>query len=110
MFVSVRVREGENVHGCVCVCGNPQCAQAPQALQHAVMDVLQTVGGEDQLVDPRGPLKRPLLDVTDTIVTKVTAGGQQTDGWTDRQAKGRERERERENKFKSNPSICSPFT
>lgn len=58
---------------CACVCVYPQRAEATESLQHAVVYVLQSVGGQNQLIDPRGSLKRPLLYVGDTIITQVTA-------------------------------------
>lgn len=35
-----------------CVCVYPQCAEATESLQHAVVDVFQSVGGQNQLIDP----------------------------------------------------------
>lgn len=58
---------------CVCVCVYPQCAEATESLQHAVVYVLQSVGGQNQLIDPRGSFKCPLLYVSDAIITQVTA-------------------------------------
>lgn len=58
---------------CVCVFVHPQCAEATESLQHAVVYVLQSVGGQNQLVDPRGSFKCPLLYVSDAVITQVTA-------------------------------------
>ncbi|KAF3852105.1 hypothetical protein F7725_005460 [Dissostichus mawsoni] len=44
-----------------------QCAEATESLQHAVVYVLQSVGGQDQLIDPGGSFKCPLLYVSDTL-------------------------------------------
>lgn len=55
------------------VCGYPQCAEAAESLQHAVVHVLQSVGGQDQLIDPRSSFKSSLLDVSDAVIAQVTA-------------------------------------
>lgn len=34
------------------MCVYPQCAEATESLQHAVVYVLQSVGGQNQLIDP----------------------------------------------------------
>lgn len=60
----------------MCVCVYPQRAEASEALQHAVMHVLQPVGGQNQLVDPRSSFKRALLYVGDAVVAQVAASGQ----------------------------------
>lgn len=53
----------------------PQCSKAAESLQHAVVHVLQPVGSEDQLIDPRSSFKRSLLDVSDAVITQVAASG-----------------------------------
>ena len=58
----------------MCVCVHPQCAEATESLQHAVVYVLQSVGGQNQLIDPRSSFKCPLLYVSDAVITQVTAG------------------------------------
>lgn len=40
-----------------------------------MMYVLQSVGGQNQLIDPRSSFKRPLLYVSDAIITQVAASG-----------------------------------
>lgn len=54
----------------------PQCTEATQSLQHAVMYVLQFVGGQNQFIDPWGAFKCSLLYISDAVITQVTAGGE----------------------------------
>lgn len=61
------------------VCVYPQSTEAAESLQHAVVHVLQSVGGQDQLIDPRGSFKRSLLDVSDAVIAQVTASGGKTE-------------------------------
>lgn len=63
----------------MCVCVYPQSTEAAESLQHAVVHVLQSVGGQDQLIDPRGSFKRSLLDVSDAVIAQVTASGGKTE-------------------------------
>lgn len=66
---------------CVCVlvrvlvCVYPQCAQATESFQHAVMHIFQSIGGQNELVDPRSSFESALLDVSDAVITQVTCGG-----------------------------------
>lgn len=41
-----------HMHLSVCMCVYPQCAEATESLQHAVVYVFQSVGGQNQLIDP----------------------------------------------------------
>lgn len=61
-----------NTYAYVWVCVYPQCAEATESLQHAVVYVLQSVGGQNQLIDPWSSFKRSLLYVSDTVITQVT--------------------------------------
>lgn len=67
---------GHLIHDNVCV--YPQCTEAAESLQHAVVHVLQSVGGQDQLIDPRSSFKRSLLNVSDAVIAQVTASGGKT--------------------------------
>lgn len=69
------------MHMCECVGVYPQCAEATESLQHAVVYVLQSVGGQNQLTDPWSSFKRSLLYVSDTVITQVTTqSGKQEEG------------------------------
>lgn len=61
------------------VCVYSQCTQATESLQHAVVHILQSVGGQDQLIDPRSSFKRSLLDVSDAVIAQITASGGKTE-------------------------------
>lgn len=56
-----------------------QCAKATESLQHAVVHVLQSVGSQDQLIDPRSSFKCSLLDVGDAVIAQVAASGGKTE-------------------------------
>lgn len=72
----------------------PQCTEAAEALQHAMVHVLQSVGGQDQLIDPRSSFKRSLLDVSDAVIAQVTASGGKT-GTREVQRRGEKHRKER---------------
>lgn len=82
---------GHLTHDNVCV--YPQCAEAAESLQHAVVHVLQSVGGQDQLIDPRSSFERSLLDVSDAVIAQVTASGGKT-GMRDVEGRGKGHRRE----------------
>lgn len=76
------------------VCVYPQSTEAAESLQHAVVHVLQSVGGQDQLIDPRGSFKRSLLDVSDAVIAQVTASGGKTERGERRREEGEKHRRE----------------
>lgn len=47
--------------------------EAAQTLEHPSADRLQLVSGQQQLQNTSGPIKRPLTDVPEFIITYVSA-------------------------------------